>query len=108
MPGCVKCLFNAVIEGSSEPPKLFDTANTPVVADAASSAAIRSLSPVEFASTSRMWQSGQAAETMSRSRLISSAQPGSAAGNGPPARAWLTLWKQPLPVVQAGRPKWLR
>src|SRR5262245_32933683 len=62
----------------------------------------------ELASTSRMWQSGQAADTMSRSRLISSAQPLSPAGNGDVPPFWLIFLKQPFAVVQAGRPKWLR
>src|SRR5207248_957573 len=56
------------------------------------------------ASTSRMRQLGQIAETMSTSRLISPAQPVSAVGSG---LAWpfsLTFLKQPFAVVQAGRP----
>src|SRR6266487_4311827 len=42
---------------------------------------------------------------MSRSRLISSAQPVSGGGRLPPP-AWLTFVKQPLATVQAGRPYW--
>jgi hypothetical protein len=57
------------------------------------------------ASTSRMWQSGQIAETMSRSREISPAQPVFVAGRGLACPLWLTLRKQPLAVVQAGRLK---
>src|SRR5262249_54851380 len=58
----------------------------------------------EFASTSRMWQLGQMAETMSTSSEISPAQPVSVAGSGLAAPFWFTLLKQPLAVVQAGRP----
>ena len=60
------------------------------------------------ASTSRMWHSGQIADTMSTSRLISPAQPASDAGSGLAAPFWLTFLKQPLAVVQAGRPNWER
>ena len=61
-----------------------------------------------FASTSRMWQFGQIAETISRSSMISDDQPAFAAGSGLVAPFWLTFLKQPLAVVQAGRPKLLR
>ena len=57
----------------------------------------------EFASTRRMRQLGQVAETMSTSREISWAQPPSAAGGVDPP-FWLTFLKQPLPVVQAESP----
>src|SRR5690242_16922952 len=60
-----------------------------------------------LASTSRMWQFGQIAEAMSRSSEISSAQPESTAGKLVPP-FWSTLRKQPLAVVQAERPNWLR
>src|SRR5437763_427407 len=56
----------------------------------------------EDASTSRILQSGQVAETMSRSRLISMAQPGSAAGIGEVAPFWFTFLKQPFAVVPVG------
>jgi hypothetical protein len=55
----------------------------------------------EVASTSKMGQPGQIADTMSRSREISPAQPVFVAGNGPVWPFWLTFWKQPL----AGGPK---
>ena len=51
-----------------------------------------------------MWQFGQIAETMSTSSEISPAQPVSAVGSGLVAPFWLTFRKQPLAVVQAGRP----
>jgi len=54
------------------------------------------------------WQFGQAAETMSTSSEISSAQPTSAAGSGEAAPFWLTFRKHPLAVVQAGSPNWDR
>jgi hypothetical protein len=59
----------------------------------------------EVASTNRMWHCGQIAETMSTSSEISSAQPVLPAGSGLAAPFWFTLRKQPLAVVQAGRPK---
>jgi len=58
----------------------------------------------ELASTSRIRQFGQVAETMARSRAISLAQPGSALVSGETWPLWLTLRKQPLAVVQGGRP----
>src|SRR5437868_15472450 len=67
----------------------------------------RSLKLVEVASTRRMLQPGQIAETMSRSREISWAQPLSALGYVVPP-VWSTLRKQPVPDefdVQAGNPK---
>ena len=60
-----------------------------------------------LASTSRMWQLGQTAETMSRSSDSSSAQPESALGGVLPPVS-LTFLKQPLAVVQAGSPYWER
>ena len=60
------------------------------------------------ASTSRMWQFGQTAETMSRSSEISPAQPVLAAGSEVVEPVWLTFLKQPLAVVQAGRPYCVR
>ena len=53
-----------------------------------------------------MLHCGQTAETMSRSREISPAQPALAAGSGPLAPDWFTLLKQPVP--HAGSPYWLR
>src|SRR5689334_21332012 len=71
-------------------------------------AAPRLANDAEDASTSRMWQFGQIAETMSISSEISSAQPVLLLGSGDVAPFWLTLRKQPLAVVHAGRPNWLR
>jgi hypothetical protein len=51
-----------------------------------------------------MWQLGQAADTASRSRLISVAQPTSLLGYEPWTPFWLTFLKQPLAVVHGGRP----
>jgi hypothetical protein len=55
-------------------------------------------------STRRILRFGQIADTMSTSSEISPAQLGSDAGSGLAAPFWLTLRKQPLAVVQAGRP----
>ncbi len=63
---------------------------------------------LSFASTSMMWHCGQTAETMSRSSEISSPQPASATGSGLAAPLWFTFLKQPLAVVQAGRPNLVR
>ena len=57
-----------------------------------------------FASTSRILQSGQTAETMSTSSEISPAQPASGLGSGLAAPFWFTLRKQPFWVVHGGRP----
>src|SRR5262249_2456539 len=79
----------------------------PIVA-ARFTAAPRSVMFAEFASTRRILQFGQAAEAMSRSSAISPAQPLSAVGSGLAAPFWFTFLKQPLAVVQAGRPYWAR
>ena len=58
-----------------------------------------------LASTRRMWQLGHSAETASRSSEISASQSepaGLGIGEAPPV--WLTLAKQPLPLVHGGRP----
>ena len=63
-------------------------------------------SPAELASTSRMWQLGQIGadhvevegDLLAPSRVF-------AGGIGACRPVWLTLRKQPLAVVQAGRPK---
>src|SRR5579859_6613809 len=60
-----------------------------------------------LASTRMMWQLGQTAETMSRSREISWAQPPLVRGYLVPP-VWLIFLKQPLAVVQAARPNWAR
>src|SRR5205085_465124 len=57
-----------------------------------------------LALTSRIVQSGQTAEPRSTSSEISPAQPASGLGSGLAAPFWFTLRKQPLAVVQAGRP----
>lgn len=63
----------------------------------------RSSTPAESASTSRMWHSGQAAETASRSSAVSMDQSASSGGRlWPPF--WSSLVKQPFAVVHAGRP----
>ena len=61
-----------------------------------------------LASTSRMWQFGQVAETMSVSRAISAAQPELGAGRLVVEPDWLTFLKQPPAVVHCGRPYWVR
>ena len=68
----------------------------------------RSVKLAEVASTSRMWQFGQVAETMSRSSEISPAQPESGFGRLLVDPDWLTFSKQPLPVLQDGRRYWAR
>jgi hypothetical protein len=55
-----------------------------------------------------MWQPGQTAETMSTSSEISPDQSLSAVGRGLVWPLSLTFLKQPLAVVQAGRPYWDR
>src|SRR5262249_25008383 len=60
------------------------------------------------APTSRMWHSAQAAESMSRSIEISTAQSGSVLGNGVALPSLLTFLKQPLAVVHGGRPNCFR
>ena len=69
-------------------------------------AAPRLISEELLASTSRR-QLGHTAETMSRSREISCAQPPLARGYFVPP-LWLTLRKQPFTVVHGANPYWLR
>jgi hypothetical protein len=64
-------------------------------------------SVAELASTRRILHSGQIAETMSRSSAISPAQPVSLGGRVEPP-VWFTWVKQPLALVHAGSPYWLR
>src|SRR5438477_97540 len=61
-------------------------------------------------STSTMWHSGHTADTMSRSRAISTLQSSSGLnfGRGVVLPFWLSLRKQPFWVVHAGRPYALR
>src|SRR5262245_7636688 len=97
-PGWLKWESSVVWPEYSEPPQLLETYFAPIVT-ARSSAAYRLASLAELASTSRMLQFGQIAETMSMSSEISPAQPASLAGNGLVAPFWLTWRKQPLAVV---------
>src|ERR1035437_4451008 len=62
------------VPGPSHAPKLRLSSVAPRLT-ASSNAAINEASPSSLASTSRMWQSGHAAETASTSRSISSGQP---------------------------------
>ena len=74
------------------------------MAAAVCTAASRSVSYEDAASTSRMWQWGQTAETASRSSEISTSHEASAAGSGEVAPFSLTFLKQPDWLVHAGRP----
>ena len=74
------------------------------MAAAVCTAASRSVSYEDAASTSRMWQWGQTAETASRSIEISLSHEASAAGRGEVAPFSLTFLKQPDWLVHAGRP----
>src|SRR3954447_4537257 len=67
-------------------------------------AANRFPSSLVCASTRRILQLWQIACAISTSSEISCAQPLLKAGSGEAAPFWLTLQKQPLAVVQAGRP----
>jgi hypothetical protein len=78
-PGWSKAPSQPVSPSNSPDPQLLDTTRAPRVT-ASSSAVASSPVPLEFASTSRRWHRGQAADTMSRSREISWAQPASAVG----------------------------
>jgi hypothetical protein len=64
----------------------------------------RFVSDAVLASTSRMWQFGQIAETISMSSMISDAQPRFATGSGLVPPLWLTFLKHPFAVVQGGSP----
>ena len=89
-------------------PQLSDT--TGACAAAYRSALARLAIESELDSTSRILQFGQIAETTSRSREISRAQPppvGSFRGSALPP-AWFTIFRQPLATVHAGRPNWVR
>src|ERR1700680_2136031 len=71
---------------------------------AVSTAVVRSLNEAVFASTSKIWQFGQIAETISTSSEISCAHPASFAGNGPFELPYsLTFVKHLLTVVHADR-----
>ena len=73
-PSCHILLVEATSPTDTDLMTAVDTATAPR-RTAVSTAVIRSVSVGLFASTSRMWQLGQAADTASRSRLISSAHP---------------------------------
>jgi hypothetical protein len=75
---------------------------------AVSTAVTRSEKFAERASRSAIEQLGQTADTISMSRSISWPQPVSPAGSGLLEPFWFSLRKQPLAVVRAGRPYWLR
>ena len=62
------------------------------------------------ASTTRMWQRGQATEIIDTSRVSSSAHPEGTpeAGSGPAFPCWFTMRRQPLATVHAGRRKQAR
>ena len=66
-------------------------------------AACMSFEYVEFASTSRMWQLGQIAETASRSSEVSWLQPASEIGGGVDPPCSLIWRKHPVADVHAGR-----
>src|SRR5256885_3696147 len=67
-PGWSKCESAALVVLSSEPPQLLEMATTPSVFAAVSSAADSGSVSGELASTSRMLQPGQIADTTSQSR----------------------------------------
>src|SRR3982750_2747231 len=101
-PGWLKWLSSAAWPLYSPPPQLLLIAFAPSAA-AVSSAVYRSLSRFVLASTSRMWQFGQIALTMSRSSEISSDQSGLGAGYSVPPVSF-TLRKQPFAVVHGESP----
>src|SRR5438034_8639359 len=106
-PGWLKNASASVSAMFSLAPQLLDTNFAPNVT-AALTAGYRSVLRLLFASTSRMWQFGQIAETICTSSEISAAHPASGVGSGLASPAWLTLLKQPLAVVHGGRPNWAR
>jgi hypothetical protein len=87
-------------------PQLLDTYLVQPVAVA--SALLMLATPGLFASTSRILQFGQMAETMSRSRDASSAHAEALAGSGPDFPFWLTIFRQPVEVLHAGSPNHFR
>src|SRR6266516_5212777 len=107
MPGWLKYWESKLFSvPSSPPPQLIEMNLAPSVR--AVSTAVYRLLDGSFASTSRMWQLGQVAETASRSSEISPAHPVSPWGSGLAWPFWLTLRKQPFAVVQADSPYWAR
>src|SRR5580692_9026529 len=90
-------------------PQLLETASTSGALDAVRSAVARSDIEAEFASTSTIEQLGQIPETMSRSSDSSSSQPPLESDFGSLLVPYsLTIFRQPLAVVQAGRPNFVR
>src|SRR5258707_15383179 len=76
---------------------------------AVSSAAARLANDAVLASTTRILQGGQAADTMATSRVSSTPHPaGSGWGSGDGLPCWLTIRRQPGAVVQASSPDWVR
>src|SRR5580692_3895116 len=73
--------------------------------DCATCAAV---SRFELASTTRMWQCGQFAETMSTSSDCSASQPSFTPGSGDGCPDWFTTRMQPFFLPQAGSPNCLR
>src|ERR1700722_1982978 len=89
-------------------PKLLEIWSAPRLSAAAMPVS-RSVIAELLASTRMMWQLGHSAETASRSSDSSSSQSEPAlAGIGEAPPLWLTLVKQPLATVHAGRPYVLR
>src|SRR5262249_27998221 len=106
-PGWLNVVSSSAIwDEYSAPPQLFDTYLAPS-STALLIARYRS-SELVSASTSRMPQLGQVADTIWISSAISPAQPASGAGSGLGWPFWLTLRKQPFAVVHAGRPNCAR
>src|SRR6266545_7680403 len=106
-PGWLRNASSCVCAVYSAAPKLLDTYVAPRFT-AVLIAVNRSLVRLVVASTSRIWQLGQTAETIWMSREISAAQPALGAGSGPARPFWFTLRKQPLAVVHGGRPNCAR
>ncbi len=101
-PGWLKKWLNASWPMNSPPLQLLDTNRAPL-ATAVSSAIPRFAVELVRASTSRMRQCGQIAETMSRSSDSSMPQNLSLLGSGPGRPDWFTMRRQPDFVEQAGK-----
>src|ERR1700685_1103570 len=88
---------------------LLETASTSGALDAVRSAVARSDIEAELASTSTIEQLGQMPETISRSSDSSSSQPPVGSDLGSLLVPYsLTIFRQPLAVVHAGRPYFSR
>src|SRR5512135_1347649 len=91
---------------SSGPPQLLLMTAAPSLA-AVSCAIMRPSSMSLLVRTSTILQSGQAAETMSRSSAVSPVQSsfaGASGGIGDVLPSWFTIVRQPEATVHAGRP----